>query len=231
VSASSASKVAGRVLDNDAYRALSTDFARGLVKEEDSADLKNAIRNYSDHTDRILNPLLRSSGGTVSEKIHTYEDPDSDHAARREQRLPEGVSVGQIKAADDIRTLDRAIGLSVLKEDTKVFRILEDPAGKILGDLRPGDTWTDHAYVSTTANRDVLSHFYQGSAQDAVEVHIDMPKGSKAAPIEMFSSFGSEREMLLPRGSSFSVKQIIPAQGNTPKQIHLQLLPATKRAS
>lgn len=63
------------------------------------------------------------------------------------------------------------------------------------GNLKPGDTFTDKGFVSTSLTNDVGS---VGKAAKPATAEIRLPKGAKAAA-------GSSREMVLPPGTKFKI--------------------------
>ena len=82
------------------------------------------------------------------------------------------------------------------------------------GNLQPGDEFTDDGYVST-------SIIPEGSRQwNALQTHITVPKGSKAAYLEGISDVVGEWELLIQRGARFRVTGRQQAMG----VIHLDVV-------
>lgn len=213
------------------YDSMADKFSAGLSKDQ-----KFAIRNYTDHTDRILNPLLRSTAGKpdasakLYEGVHAPDDVHKDRLAKRDSEQTSDTSVRR-----EVHDLDAAIDSFRSDRDAKVYRTMSDPDGKILGGLTVGSAFTDHAYVSTTSNQNFLKDFYDNSGlaisgkpnrpQDRVDVHVQVRKGHAVAPLanEAAGFKADEQEMLLPRGSRFRVTKIVEASGDQPKQVHVDL--------
>lgn len=197
------------------YTQESISFERGL-----SDDQRFAIGNYSNHTDKILNASLRASKGDIDPKKDVYADLAQDPSSKlkRDPRQTTDTTVGR-----ELHDLDSAIASHRVPVDTKVYRTMNDPGGKITGALTEGGSFTDHGYVSTTANRGMMDKFHHGEAADRVDMHITLREGTAAAPMGRISTFGGEEEMLLPRGTSFKVTKIVPATGTSPRQIHVEV--------
>jgi hypothetical protein len=104
---------------------------------------------------------------------------------------------------DVVATIDSAIAKSVLSSDTVVYRGV-NAVGFVsaLGALKPGDTITDSAYVSTSGSLASAATF-AGTYNTVMEVRL--PAGSNALYVEEFSgSSGQEEdEYILPRGTKF----------------------------
>ncbi len=92
--------------------------------------------------------------------------------------------------------------------------------------LKPGDSYSDKAYHSTSTRPDLAHQFTNGAAfkADGVLLRITLPKGAKAGAIPSpFSA--TEREMLLPRGSKFRVDRVVGSTGpGRPKEVFVTLV-------
>lgn len=175
-----------------------------------------AIRNYSDHTDKILNNTLRKNKGEIDPKKDLYSDlalNDSSKMLRHKKQTTD-TSVGR-----ELHDLDSAIASHKLSEDTKVYRALADPGGAIMGSLKVGSVFKDHGYVSTTSEMNVMNGYRGG--KESVDMHISLKKGMSAAPMYQISSHRDEFERLLPRGSSFRVTKIETAGSR--KTVHVEV--------
>lgn len=223
------------------FRTMSDVYAAKITSEQ-----RVALQNYSDHADHILNPMLRASKGSPDGSTLMYggdHAPAQVHAQRAEKAIAHqegryaGMSSQEAKpvtgalatrtVSHEMHDLDSAIAAHQMERDTKVYRVMRDD-GKLTGGLQVGSGWSDHAYTSTTADKNVLSQFYSGPKGERVDMHITLKAGSSGAPLSSVSSFKGEREILLPRGAGFRVTKVVPAVGHpdgrdyTPKQIHLE---------
>lgn len=128
--------------------------------------------------------------------------------------------------ADSVESIDRALARTTIPRDTQLYRGV--PGGhfvdEVLAKLEPGQTFVDHGYTSTSAERRLadLSSGTSGAAPRAA-ITIDVPAGTHAGVIPS-SLRDTEREVLLPRGSRFRVvgKQIAD-DGRV--LLHLELQP------
>jgi len=109
--------------------------------------------------------------------------------------LRRGEAIESPRVAQKLADLDSAIAKSALSKDTVLTRGMKgDHAVEFAKSLRPGDTFVDAGYTSTSATR----------AYDMpVQIRINAKKGQAAAPIPSF--YASEGEFLLPRGTRFRV--------------------------
>ena len=105
-------------------------------------------------------------------------------------------------ARRSIPALDQALERSSLPETTVTHRGMckqsTSDCFEEYGSLQPGDEFTDRGYVSTSL---ISPHWHQ---EQALQVHITVPKGSKAAYVEAISG-RKEWELLIQRGARFRV--------------------------
>lgn len=227
------------------YDHLATTFSAGITKDQASA-----VRAYSAHTDRILNPTLRQSGGAVDQSARLY----AGHDERATQRAgldhdkmfsvaghpsstfdTAGHTKGNISLSSEVHNLDSAIKSTPLSKDALVYRTVADPGGAFTGHLKEGSSFVDHGYVSTSANKNFMNDFYQSSGlaisgkpnatADRVDFHIQLKAGQHAAPIanEVAGYKANESEMLLPRSSKFTVTKVVEARDGRPKEVHMEV--------
>jgi SPP1 gp7 family putative phage head morphogenesis protein len=99
-----------------------------------------------------------------------------------------------------VEYIDQAIAATKTKEPLTVRRFLDpNPTiKKTFAELQPGDSFREPGYTSTT-----LRNAYGTKKLYALRIHV--PKGSEALYVAPVSSFPSELELLLPRGSRFEV--------------------------
>lgn len=118
-----------------------------------------------------------------------------------------------------IANLDSAIAKSEAPINMLVHRGVNGRAH--MGDLKPGSTFGDQGYSSTSA--------VEGAAFKSKEVflHIAVPKGHPALSIEKHSNVEDEKEILLPRGTKYRVlstkegKLFTYGQFEGKKQLHV----------
>lgn len=126
---------------------------------------------------------------------------------RRASGKPGG---GGLKPIDEhlhgrVKALDSAVGKSPAPRDMVTYRGVNDEAAvKAIKGLKPGDTYIDPGFVSTSHSPDIGKDYTQGfGVRSGVEIRVTVPKGYPALPIP--SEFPKEREILLGRGGHFSV--------------------------
>ena len=212
------------------YRAMAEAYPEKL-----SGPQKLAVMNYTDHTDKILNPMLRQAGGHPDPSAMLYQGahvPDHVHAerlAKRRSRMSEEHDK-DLSVATEISRLDSAIAANRLPRDVTTYRVMNDPTGNLIKSLKPGDVFQDHGYVSTTADKNILDGFHSGNRAHRVDMHVTIRKGTPAAPMHELSSFKNEAEILLGRGSKFRITKIEPAVAGadgtkgTAMQVHMEVI-------
>ena len=106
--------------------------------------------------------------------------------------------------------LDSAIQKSELPHDVTVYRGLSSAASKMAFFATPGSVFSDKAYASTTVDKAVGKRIGEGG----VLLEIKLRKGTKALPIDGLSRYPEERELLLPRNTSYKIKSKTWDAGN-----------------
>lgn len=216
---SSALKSGSRPIEDGAirnaeYRKMATS-ADGIL----TPNQRFAAKNYSNHTDRILNPLLRKGKGVVDKDYDLYAG-QTDHV--KDKRNKEQTSKATV--GEEIKNLDAAIASYKMPMTAKLYRTMSDEGGRFFGDMKEGSTFTDHGYVSTTTDRNFLNEFYSADPKDRVDLTIVVSKGKSALPMRYMSDYGEEKEILLPRGNKFKISKVIPAQEGRPKQVFAEVV-------
>jgi hypothetical protein len=143
-----------------------------------SSQEKNDFREYTAVQYRAINEVLRgqSSGDSV------YDQKTKDMADRISDRL------------DKITT----------PEDWVVFRGGVIPENS----LTPGSDFTDNGFVSTSRIKKVAEHFTPESIPAGYKkaiFEILVPKGTHAAYVREYSNTPGDYEMMIQRGTRFSV--------------------------
>jgi len=119
-----------------------------------------------------------------------------------------------------VRDLDSAMERSRLTEPVTTYRGMVAPPGShaasFIDGLRPGSTFTDSAYTSTTVDPKGVQRFLgnlgpQPRGTRQVQMTVRVPAGSRgiymnrAAPPRGYTNFTKEYELLLARGGSYRV--------------------------
>lgn len=124
----------------------------------------------------------------------------------------------------EVKLVDDAFSKAKTAEPIEVYRGI---SGEFYSKLKPGETFKDHAFVSTSADIDTADNFARGEHKALMKVQV--PKGSKAISVDSLSVFKkggaavrSENEILLNRGGSYKVVSIKPARPGQPQIITVE---------
>lgn len=146
-----------------------------------SENEKNAITKYTTVGGEDINFALRNMGEEHDEySLHMWE---------REQ----------------VEYMDSALEKASLAQDLTVFRTISKATLDRL-ESNVGGIYEDKGYVSTTAS--VPRAKMEGTKIKDSWVEIELPKGSKAAPVAHLSDFKGEMEVLTARNSKFKVRRL-----------------------
>ena len=116
--------------------------------------------------------------------------------------------------------LDSAIQKSELPHDVTVYRGLSSGASKMAFFATPGSVFSDKAYASTTVDKAVGKRIGEGG----VLLEIKLRKGAKVLPIDGLSRYPDERELLLPRNTSYKVKSKTWDAGNKAWKLTVEVI-------
>jgi hypothetical protein len=141
----------------------------------------------------------------------------SSTALNRELRLAKNNSVEALQHtyAKKVKVLDET--LSQARDYSMPVKVMRGmPTNALPADIKPGDTFVDHGYQSTSFSGEVAKSF---GSQNTV-LRITLPKGFKFLAVPAFaraaekdghtfsSHAGTEAECILPRGTGYKVKKI-----------------------
>ena len=123
-----------------------------------------------------------------------------------------------------VRLLDRAIEYGHLSEATVLTRMIADAPA--ITNLQPGDSFVDKGYVSTTTSDEYTKSWLGGlgdGAKYATMLKIEAPADTHCAyGFTNRAEFENEKEVILPRGGTFTVRNVTPATETDPKIIELK---------
>jgi hypothetical protein len=164
---------------------------------------------------------LRVYSGTIDNDIGT-EHKDTAYRAINNQLRNSGStedSLKDIKVSDHIKNIDSVLSKHTTMKPATVWRGLAGLSNthevpNQLNAMKPGDTFHDKGFVSTTVEpytADSFSRTYHKNPNDITKMErhfakIHIPKGSKALYLNSHKrdlGIGYEHEVLLPRGSKF----------------------------
>lgn len=183
-----------KVMDEGTYNAHARSFADNLNASE-----KKAASEYTQHGDRDVNGFLRGD-------------------AKFPPRDPKRATKEYAEKLDSLFAKEAA----VVPHDTIFFRGVDDKlAGKLVA-LKPGQSFTDYGFGSTSTKKGIAESFAMQNAGDGAVLHISVRGGQKALPLEKITKFPGEAEMLLPRGTTFTVTKVVMKPGGN-HEIHVTI--------
>lgn len=120
--------------------------------------------------------------------------------------------------AGNIKRLDSAIKKSELKEQTVYRGVRLSPELQEVFTRSVGTVISDPAFVSTTRDGKQAEAFagtgqWGGGKKPAAVMEIRVPKGARGAYIAPMSANSYEEEVLLPRGSKFTIQSVTSSKG------------------
>jgi hypothetical protein len=123
----------------------------------------------------------------------------------------------------DFEQMQKAFASAATSDPINVFRGVN---GAQFANLKPGESFTDKAYTSTSTNKDTANVF-SGYGDSQAILNIEVPKGSRAISAESFSAFkGSngkgEGEIILDRNGKYEVTRVDPPAKGKPRVIHVK---------
>ena len=126
------------------------------------------------------------------------------------QPLRAGTSMGLLDQdiKGNIKALDSAIEKSPIKGDMELHRGMSAHAtGEMFGKSGPqvGMVVKDNGFVSTSRDRQIVAEF-EGAG--GTHITVDAKAGQKALEAQRFSNAPEEHEVILPRGSQFTVTSV-----------------------
>jgi hypothetical protein len=128
-----------------------------------------------------------------------------NHFHRSGGEVPKHFSGTKGEIEHHTKNLDSVLNKHSLSNNFHVWRGFAEHKIVPALNLKPGDTFHDKGFVSTSTNPNVAKGFTPLSPGiDRHLFHIKVPKGSKALAMEHVSfGAGGENEVLLPRNSKF----------------------------
>lgn len=186
-------------------------------------------KSYWEHAQTAIDPGIRPEPGvtytqqefvdfrqTFTKTLTPHETEASLFYSHRGDVIMNGAFRRGEKLHPDVermsRTLDAVIAKSTVPRDTTVVRAVKGDFGHTLADLPSGTVFRDKGYVSTSA----VSGMHSESATTVI--HIQIPKGAKAAPIPSASPL--EHEYLLPRNTKFKVVRSVRRENSLGERVN-----------
>jgi hypothetical protein len=172
----------------DQHRDSHGRWAKGIPAGVEPRQL--GIHFYSGAGFRQLNEALRKGSGV--KHISRSIVPNTHKGDYR--------TTITLNGATAVRHLDAAIDDSPVDHDTTLYR-----GTTAFHTPNVGDVFTDKGYTSTSSDRNRAAVYYGGNGRLLWEITV--PKGERALPIDEGPNT-HEKEVLLPRGSSFRITDV-----------------------
>lgn len=190
--------------DHDAFHKAYSDFCikkqkiegknvitlKDVSDEECNALIAEFQANRTESADKYLRPLLKKAWAGLSEehkRMLTKYTQAYEYLNRPLRNLEYTGWRSQKEAKEDLVTLTKALSQQKTKKDMVVRRGTRDyPIAELgiksLGDLKPGQEFTDGAFLSTAVKSD-------GGFFDDYELIIVVPRGAEGTYAEPFSHY------------------------------------------
>ena len=131
-------------------------------------------------------------------------------------------------ADEVVKNVSSAIKKHPLDKPMTVYRGLkinkDEPGSKMYQDLKPGDTFQDEGFTSTSTNKKVGDKFSEklNRSDTPIVMEISLKPGDHALPMDQYHKHDTEKEMLLDRKTKFKVVSVSERSGV--KKIKLELV-------
>jgi len=194
---------------------------------------KEAPKQKTQPQQRIEQPAGKVAKGKSAHKSATVELTPEQTQAIKEYTGSMYLTVNPLLRAGkpvakadmkEMKLIDQAFDKAKTTEPIEVYRGV---GGARYANLKPGDSFKDEGFVSTSTDKDTADVFTRGDDQAIMQIQV--PKGSKAISVDAFSVFKkggaavrSENEILLNRGGHYKVVSVKPAKGRQPKIITVE---------
>lgn len=180
---------------------------QGLAKsdaplEARTSALVEGIDKAIDHGQKLrasINSYVGSAYKTLN-AIHRRGTPDQlDKVGFSKKSI--GGQENDVKYREISDHLDQAISKTRLADDATLYRGVGQTLAGELAALKPGQTITDKAFMSTSKREEVANGFASGSGIMRTIIEIKAPKGMPALDIGLLSKRNVEQEVVLPRNT------------------------------
>jgi hypothetical protein len=169
-----------------------------------------AVQAYQGDGHRPINSFLRGTEGGEEGFLSNFNG------------LFEGEDVVDL-IEDYVQTIDDVFEtMPKTNEDLVVYRGMKDMDQEFIDDLQSAfdnnEAFVDYGFVSTSFKKSTADNFAGFGGEGSIIFEIFVPKGSKGFygdAVNDASSFTSEREFLLPRGTSFKMTDMVVDEDGT----------------
>lgn len=200
-----ATKPAAEVSKPITFQKLSRESEKDLQAHYD-------LKNFAKSNKAEAKALTNYTSWTGSDNFYRV------NSALRKGKEPSKVVEKAVKNLDS--AFDKAPPMPFDAQTYRVtrFNTAKDKAMiEQFANLKPGQKFSDAAYVSTSLSPGITKNdFFRGNASEtSVVFKVNVAKGKKAIYVKDLSHTKTERELLLPRGSEFTVKSNVVKRDGT----------------
>lgn len=187
------------------YHVPKTPVKAPKLPSVDSKKFKVIKDNYSEYLSGLYKKTFKTPLNSLER--HALTDYTKQHYKNLNQHLRSGDKAGLSLYSNTLKPIDSAMAKAKLPEDLTVFRSVSPEVFKgLTKKLKVGESLVvDKAFLSTTVSRKVVQE-YAGASNQIIKILL--PKGSKAIPVSVFSYVPWEAEILINRGSVFTVRKV-----------------------
>lgn len=153
---------------------------------EQGKKIRDSVNSYVGAAYKTLNAIHRRGTPDQLDKIGFSKDSI-------------GGQKNDVKYRQISDHLDQAISKTRLQSDAVLYRGVGQTLADELAGLKPGQTITDKAFMSTSKRHEVASGFGSGILKTLIE--IKAPKGMPALDLGLLSRRNVEQEVVLPRNT------------------------------
>ena len=207
----------------------------------DAGETLNDVKNHLHSHKATLTPEEFKSLSTYAKDTNNANSPQTAYQSINNYHRGIGVNHDSLQRMVKEHTKNLDSALSITQHHLHSWRGLvgmseNHGVPSEFSKLKPGDTFHDKGYVSTTAYPQTARGFGSQYSERGLEgvhmAHIKIPKGSKAIALNTYKAgHYHEHEVLLPRNSKFhydSKEELLNAHGMKTTIHHLTHIPESE---
>ena len=158
-------------------------------------------------TDKEKEALDVYAGGTETKKRWGFpEDAEAYQEINTYHRTGEALIAGDEEVEEVSKYLDAALEKNTLAEKTTVYRGIDEEFMPGADEIKPGETFTEYGYMSTTRDKSVAEQYPVGGGAGTI-LEIELPAGAHAVDLNQYDT-GDDDEILLPRNTKLKILKV-----------------------
>ncbi len=160
-----------------------------------------------DNDPKAVNRAYDLSEGHTSKLSGKQKEAAQTYTGSDYQDINGGLRKGKVprEHASTVKHLDSAISQSKLPENTVLYRGMS-MSPEMSAKIKPGATFSDPAYTSTSINPTIPDSFARGEGKTLMRIKAN--KGQSGLAVNNVSQFDGEHEILLPRNTGYRVTNV-----------------------